>query len=58
LLLLPEPGLLALDLIELTANPVDSLANSIVSNVSVLPFLYVTVTLVLVYIFFLAIFKI
>jgi len=29
----PEPGLLALDFIELTAKPVDSAANSIVSNV-------------------------
>jgi hypothetical protein len=35
----PEPGLLALDFIELTVKPVDSAANSIVSNVSLLPFL-------------------
>jgi hypothetical protein len=51
LLLLPDPGLLALDLIELTSKPVFSLASSIVSKTSLVPFLYVTSTLVFVYFF-------
>jgi hypothetical protein len=48
----PEPGLLALDLMELTSNFVYSEASSIVSKVLVLPSLNVAVTLVLSYFFF------
>ena len=47
----PEPGLLALDLIELTSSLVYSEASSIVSKVLVLPSLKVAITLVLSYFF-------
>ena len=49
--LAPEPGLLALDLIELTSSLVYSEASSIVSKVLVLPSLKVAITLVLSYFF-------
>jgi hypothetical protein len=49
--LAPEPGLLALALIEFISKPVTSEASSIVSKVFFSPFLNVAVTLVLVYFF-------
>jgi len=50
--LAPEPGLLALDLIEFISNPVYSEASSIVSKILLLPSLNVAITLVLSYFFF------
>jgi hypothetical protein len=51
----PEPGLLALALIEFISRPVTSDASSMVSKVFFSPFLNVAVTLVLVYFFILTI---
>lgn len=50
--LAPEPGLLALDLIEFISSPVYSEASSIVSKILLLPSLNVAITLVLSYFFF------